>query len=85
MQKTSEILKSPFLQVLAIVKMVYECVDDDDFEKHLNESGSKPVIVDFYTSWCGPCKLVAPRFEEYANNYSDKMIFLKVDVDKCEG
>lgn len=39
-------------------------------------------IVDFYADWCGPCKMMAPVFEEAANNYQDK-VFCKVNVDEA--
>ena len=41
----------------------------------------KPVLVDFYADWCGPCRMVAPVIEEMAKTYDEKMIIGKVDVD----
>lgn len=43
--------------------------------------GSKPAIVDFYASWCGPCRAISPVLEELAKEYGDKIIIYKVDVD----
>ncbi len=44
--------------------------------------GDKPCVIDFYASWCGPCKRLAPIMEELAKQYKGKVVFYKVDTDK---
>jgi thioredoxin 1 len=55
-------------------------VSDDSFENEVIES-NLPVIVDFWAQWCGPCKALAPIIEDVAHKYTDKVKFLKLDVD----
>lgn len=56
-----------------------------DYEKHPEEwvfVGSRPAIIDFYATWCRPCKMTAPVVEELAKDYQGKIDFYKVDIDK---
>lgn len=54
-----------------------------DFEKNIDwkYNGSKPCIVDFYADWCGPCKMLLPSLKELSEEYKDKIIIYKVNVD----
>ena len=45
----------------------------------------KPVVVDFWATWCGPCKMVAPEMEKLAEKYAGKVDVVKVDVDANPG
>jgi thioredoxin len=44
---------------------------------------NKKVLVDFFATWCGPCKKIGPVFEKYAEQYKGKMTFAKIDVDEA--
>jgi len=62
---------------------VIKITDEGHFQTELGNAGPKLVVVDFTASWCGPCKRVAPFFEEFSNKYQ-RAVFLKVDVDECQ-
>jgi thioredoxin 1 len=53
---------------------------DQDFEAKVLKS-DKPVFVDFFAEWCGPCKAAAPIVDELAEEYKDKVVIGKLDVD----
>jgi thioredoxin 1 len=55
-------------------------VNDGNFEEVVVKSG-KPVVVDFWAEWCGPCRMIAPIIEELAKEYSEKIVVAKCDVD----
>ncbi|XP_030540759.1 thioredoxin F1, chloroplastic-like [Rhodamnia argentea] len=56
-------------------------VDKDSFWPIVGSAGAKTVVLDMYTQWCGPCKVMAPKFRELSEKYSD-VIFLKLDCNQ---
>lgn len=54
---------------------------DENFEQKVKEAG-KPVMVDFYAEWCGPCQMAAPIIDQLADEYRDKIEIVKVNVDE---
>ena len=56
-------------------------VGDSSFEAEVLQS-DKPVLVDFWAPWCGPCRAIAPIVEELAENFGDKVKFTKCNVDE---
>ena len=54
-------------------------ITDSNFDQYLAQG--KPMVVDFWATWCGPCKKVGPYVEELAEEYGDRAIIGKVDVD----
>ena len=54
---------------------------DGNFEKDVLKS-STPVLVDFWATWCGPCKALAPKLDEIAKEYGTKLRVAKVDIDQ---
>jgi thioredoxin 1 len=61
-----------------------KAVTDETFEQEVLKN-DKPVLVDFWASWCGPCKMVAPEMEKLAEKYAGTIEVVKVDVDACPG
>lgn len=55
-------------------------VTDNNFKDEVIKS-DKPVLVDFWADWCGPCKMVAPVVEDLAEEYEDQLKVCKLDVD----
>ncbi len=55
-------------------------ITDDNFQDEV-VSSEKPVLVDYWATWCGPCKMVGPIVEEIALEYQDKLKVGKLDVD----
>jgi thioredoxin 2 len=56
---------------------------DQSFERHISRSDI-PVVVDFWADWCGPCKMMAPQFEQAAKQLEPEVRFAKLDTDAAQ-
>ncbi|MES2938041.1 MAG: thioredoxin TrxA [Pseudomonadota bacterium] len=56
-------------------------ISDDTFESDVLKA-SKPVLVDYWAEWCGPCRMIAPILEEVSESYKDKLQVAKMNVDE---
>ena len=58
-------------------------ITNENYESYKN--GSLPLVIDFWATWCGPCRMVAPIIEELANEYDGKVTVGKCDVEEADG
>ena len=68
------------LRPASTLEAVRDITNEGDFDKTVKGAGASLVVVDYSTTWCGPCKVIAPKFEELSEKYSNA-IFLKVIGD----
>ena len=57
-----------------------EQINKEKFDELLK--GDKPVVCDFFATWCGPCRMLAPVMEQAAEEFGDRAVFVKVDIDE---
>lgn len=60
---------------------VIQHVNDQNFEEQVLQA-DRPVLVDYWAEWCGPCKAIAPILEEIAEEYGDRIRIAKVNIDE---
>lgn len=89
MKKTILIIMVAFLACGARAEVKYlttamfkSNIMDYTVEKEWKYKGKKPCVIDFYTTWCGPCKRLAPIMDELSNTYKNKVIFYKADTEQ---
>ena len=77
----SAAVRSPtFRRHVHPVAEVFDIASTEEFNDALAEAGDSLVVVDYSTSWCGPCKIIAPKFDEFSEKY-DNVKFIKVMGD----
>lgn len=62
--------------------VVRELPDDSAFSQFIAEAVAKPVVIDFYAEWCGPCRMISPHVERLSEKYL-QVLFIKINVDIC--
>ncbi len=60
-------------------------LNETSFDQTLKDAGDKPVLVDFFAEWCGPCRMAAPIIDALADEYQGKAVIAKVNVDENHG
>uniref|UniRef100_A0A2S2QWP6 Thioredoxin n=1 Tax=Sipha flava TaxID=143950 RepID=A0A2S2QWP6_9HEMI len=63
-----------------IRRRIIKIQDKEDFDKYVIQS-KEPVVIDFFATWCGPCKMLLPRIEKVIEEYNDTVNLVKVDID----
>ena len=64
--------------------MVLEIESTAHYTEVVQQAGATPIVIDFFATWCGPCVMIKPVFEQLSQTFTGKAVFIKIDVDKCE-
>ena len=63
---------------------IIKITSENEFNKYINDKNNKIILIDWFATWCGPCKMIEPTLIDMSDKYKDKILFLKIDVDKFE-
>jgi len=81
--RTARVIRSHALRAVRPVAVVQDISSSEEFDEVLETAGDDAlIVVDYSTSWCGPCKIIAPKFDEFSEQYK-AVTFLKVMGDSC--
>ncbi|XP_054162034.1 thioredoxin-2-like [Oppia nitens] len=78
-----QLSNNPYIDYI-IETMVHKVSDKADFDSQLSTAGTKLVVVDFFATWCGPCKMISPILDKLSQDMAADVLFIKVDVDENE-
>ena len=83
-QSTKEVKKEEVSSVVQMDKEMFlkKVFDYTTGATEWKYQGDKPAVIDFYATWCGPCRMIAPILKDLAKEYGDSIVVYKVDTDK---
>jgi thioredoxin 1 len=79
--KTKDNTSTPTSVIVMTNEIFKQKVFNYEVNKQWKYEGNLPAIIDFYATWCGPCRMLSPKVEEIAKEYSGKIVVYKVDTD----